>query len=67
MIMPKIMKTKLLPVLLLLLAAPGAPARDVPNIPAVDRIRLAEAFRLGEVVGNRVWKDWDKAPLRCCS
>ena len=63
MIMPKIMKTKLLPVLLLLLAAPGALAQDKPNIPGADRVRLAEAFRLGEVVGNRVWKDWDKAPF----
>src|SRR5215212_1220322 len=63
MTMLKIMKTKLLLVLLVLLAAPGALAQDKPNIPNVDRIRLAEAFRLGEVVGNRVWKDWSKAPF----
>lgn len=61
--MLKIMRTKLLPVLLVLLAASGALAQDKPNIASVDRIRLAEAFRLGEVVGNRVWKDWDKAPF----
>jgi hypothetical protein len=57
------MKSKLLLVLLVLLAAPGALAQDKPNIPDVDRVRLAEAFRLGEAVGNRVWKDWDKAPF----
>lgn len=63
MITSKIMKTGLLLVLLVLSAASGASAQDRPSIPAVDRIRLAEAFRLGEVVGNRVWKDWDKVPF----
>lgn len=57
------MKTRLLLVLLVLSAARGASAQERPDIPAVDRIRLAEAFRLGEAVGNRVWKDWDKAPF----
>jgi hypothetical protein len=28
-----------------------------------DCIRLAEAFRLAEAIGNRVWPDWDKAPF----
>jgi hypothetical protein len=63
MIMLKVMRTKFLLVVLLLLAAPGVSAQDRPNIPAVDRIRLAEAFRVGEVVGNRVWENWDKAPF----
>lgn len=56
-------ETKLLLVSLVLLAVSGVLAQDKPNIPNVDRIRLAEAFRLGEAVGNRVWKDWDKAPF----
>lgn len=41
-------ETKLLLVSLVLLAVSGVLAQDKPNIPNVDRIRLAEAFRLGE-------------------
>jgi hypothetical protein len=63
MIMLTIMKTKLLLVLLALLVASSVLAQDKPNVPEVDRIRLAEAFRIGEALGNRVWKDWDKAPF----
>ena len=63
MIILKIMQTRLLPVLLTLLAASSVLAQDKPHIPPVDRIRLAEAFRIGEAVGNRVWNDWDKAPF----
>jgi hypothetical protein len=54
---------KLLLVLLVLLAAPCVPAQDKPNISNVDRIRLAEAFNIGETLGNRVWKDWGTAPF----
>jgi len=39
---------------------------DVPNQPvlsAVDRTRLAEAFRLGDQIGDRVWPGWSKAPF----
>ena len=28
-----------------------------------DRIRLAEAFRIAERIGNRVWSGWNKAPF----
>lgn len=34
-----------------------------PHLPATDRIRLAEAFRIGEALGNRAWEGWDKAPF----
>src|SRR5258705_3375422 len=62
--MLKIMKTKLfLLVLFVLFAGSSVVAQDKLNIPNVDRTRLAEAFRIGEVVGNRVWKDWNKAPF----
>jgi hypothetical protein len=57
------MKTKLLLALLLLSSVSDVLAQDKPNIPDVDRIRLAEAFRIGETVGNQVWEDWDKAPF----
>lgn len=38
-------------------------AQEKPAIPDVDRTRLAEAFRIGEKLGNRVWSNWDKAPF----
>ena len=38
-------------------------AQVKPNISEVDRIRLAEAFRIGENLANTVWDDWDKAPF----
>jgi hypothetical protein len=34
-----------------------------PFVPEIDRIRLAEAFRLSEFSGNEIWSDWDKAPF----
>jgi hypothetical protein len=40
-------------------------ARDPmsPSLPNADRVRIAEAFRLADALGNRVWPDWDKAPF----
>ncbi len=38
-------------------------AQTPPTLPDIDRIRIAEAFRLGDALGNRVWPDWDKAPF----
>lgn len=32
-------------------------------IPARDRTRLAEAFRLGDQLGDRIWPGWSKAPF----
>src|SRR5437764_14716144 len=34
-----------------------------PIIPEVDHIRLAETFRLGDEIGDRVWPKWRKAPF----
>ncbi len=34
-----------------------------PAIPKVDRIRIAEAFRLADAIGNRVWPKWDRPPF----
>ena len=38
-------------------------AVEKPSIPPVDRIRLAETFRLGERLGDDVWPGWSKAPF----
>ena len=55
------MKTKFIVPLILLLSFQSVLAQDRPSIADVDRIRLAEAFKLGEA--SRMWKDWDKAPF----
>jgi hypothetical protein len=34
-----------------------------PQIREADRVRMAEAFRMGEKLGERVWKGWSKAPF----
>ena len=57
------MRTKFALPLILLLAAQVALANEKPRIPEVDRIRLAEAFSIGERLGDSVWKGWDKAPF----
>jgi len=57
------MKIKLALIVLLLLAGVSGQAQQKPNLSQIDRIRLAEAFSLGDAIGNRIWKDWDKAPF----
>src|SRR6266404_291932 len=43
--------------------APGPAGLSLPRLADTDRVRLAEAFRLAEAIGNRVWPGWDKAPF----
>ncbi len=43
-------------------AAPGV-APDPPGMHADDRIRLAEAFRLADRVGDRIWPGWSRVPF----
>ncbi|MEJ7863152.1 MAG: hypothetical protein WKF90_16100 [Pyrinomonadaceae bacterium] len=49
--------------LLFFITSSGFAQEGKPAIPEIDRIRLAEAFRIGETLGNKVWKDWNKAPF----
>ena len=54
------------PLLVALIATAGlsrALAADVPPLAEVDRIRVAEAFRLARSLGDRIWPDWGKAPF----
>jgi hypothetical protein len=46
-----------------LLSFQGATAQGKPFIPETARIRLAESFKLGEALGQHVWKGWDKTPF----
>lgn len=48
---------------MLLWSAPLVRAENKPQVAEIDRVRLAEAFRLADKLGNRVWPDWNKAPF----
>jgi hypothetical protein len=47
----------------LLLSFTNAVAQNQPALLATDRTRLAEAFRLGDQIGDRVWPGWSWAPF----
>ncbi|HSS22110.1 MAG TPA: hypothetical protein VLL54_18720 [Pyrinomonadaceae bacterium] len=49
--------------LLLMLGAPISSAQTSPQLEEIDRVRLAEAFRIGDQLGNRLWSNWNKAPF----
>lgn len=57
------MQRKLPLLLLVFLLFQNAMAQSKPTLSETDRIRLAEAFRLGDAVGNKIWKDWSQAPF----
>ena len=57
------MRRNLLLILSVLPLLQSANAQNNPVLPETDRIRLAEAFRLGETVRNKIWKDWSRAPF----
>jgi hypothetical protein len=48
---------------LLLLLPAGVYGQSNPSLAETDRVRIAEAFRIGATLGNRIWADWDKAPF----
>ncbi|MGH9933324.1 MAG: hypothetical protein ACREA9_29420 [Pyrinomonadaceae bacterium] len=55
--------TLVLALLLLLSLAPLVCAQDKPQVAEIDRVRLTEAFRLGDTLGNRLWPGWNQAPF----
>lgn len=38
-------------------------ASAIPALPETDRVRIAEAFRIADALGQRVWPHWDEAPF----
>jgi hypothetical protein len=46
----------------LLLTAP-IDAQTQPRLPDIDRIRLAEAFRIADSLGDELWPGWRRAPF----
>jgi len=57
------MKIRFAIALFVLALAQAASAQTRPAIPEVDRVRLAEAFRLGDWLGDRIWAGWQQAPF----
>lgn len=49
--------------LVILFLSATSPAIAQPRFPDSERILLAEAFRVNEMVGDRVWSGWSKAPF----
>jgi len=47
----------------LLLGPSLAWAQATPVLPGADRVRLAEAIRLSDALGSRVWAGWQKSPI----
>jgi hypothetical protein len=46
-----------------MLAAVYVAAGDKPAISEIDRIRIAEVFRIGEKLQNELWPEWSTAPF----
>ena len=58
-----LLQHRLLLVLILLFFAPIVAPAQTPQLRYEDRVRLAEAFRIGDRLGNRIWTNWNKAPF----
>lgn len=54
---------KAIAIVILFIFSAGIFAQTRPSIPEIDRIRIAEAFRVGEKLQNKLWTNWDKAPF----
>jgi len=44
-------------------SATPAAAPATATLAAADRVRIAEAFRLGEAIGDSIWPGWTSAPF----
>ena len=58
---PLVARTVVLVVLLVTTVT--AAAQDKPSLPEIDRVRLVEAFRVADMLGDRIWPGWSKAPF----
>lgn len=56
-------KTALTLSFLILALVSNAAGQEKPSLREVDRVRLAEAFNLGEKLGDDLWAGWSKAPF----
>lgn len=47
----------------LMLTLPAVQERARPTLPQADRIRIAEAFRLADALGDELWPGWGRTPF----
>jgi hypothetical protein len=47
----------------LLLLGMATSAQDRPTIAEIDRVRIAEVYRIGEKLQDQLWTDWSTAPF----
>lgn len=59
----KLIRSKLALTFVLVLTASNALGQEKPSLSEIDRVRLAEAFRLAEKLGDDLWPGWSKAPF----
>ena len=57
------MKITLTLIFILLTTVSNAWSQDIPVMRRLDRVRLAEAFRMSEKLGDALWTGWSKAPF----
>lgn len=57
------MHQKVVLLVILFLSVQRVLPQDRATIPALDRIRLTEAFEIGEKLGDQIWKSWSQAPF----
>jgi hypothetical protein len=48
---------------MLLLNSAQAIAQPQPRLSNIDRVRIAEAFRIADSLGEQLWPGWNKAPF----
>lgn len=49
--------------LLILISITLAPAAHSQSVSDIDRVRIAEAFRLSRAVGDQLWPEWNDVPF----
>src|SRR5664279_6538766 len=57
------MRIRTLSLAALLACAPSLRAQEAPALPDIDRVRIAEAFRLADAVQDQIWPAWSTAPF----
>jgi hypothetical protein len=50
-------------VMLFVWGSQALPAQGTPAIPSVDRIRIAEMYRLADQIQDKIWPGWSHAPF----
>ncbi len=56
-------KLKFVALFVLLLTCQRHSIHASPAISEIDRVRLGETFRIGDRLGDQIWRGWSKAPF----